>query len=119
MPVLLEDALPAPPAIPAPAADAGLVGDIETFLQEAITSLAPLPSAGRRAGRPRILPSLCLWAGVLVCLLRGASHQNAVWRLLAHTGLWQYPRFPLSDAAIYQRLASESVPTDGQPPLLE
>jgi hypothetical protein len=96
-----------------------LSGEIETFLQVAITSLTPLTSEGPRVGRPRILPSLCLWAGVLVCLLRGATQQNAVWRLLAHTGLWQYPRFPLSDEAIYQRLAHESTPPDGQPTLLE
>ena len=96
-----------------------LSGDIEHFLQAAIGNLAPLPASAPTAGRPRILPSLCLWAGVLVCLLRGATHQNAVWRLLAQTGLWQYPSFPLSDEAIYQRLARESAPPDGQPTLLE
>ena len=83
MPVLVKEVRPSPTA----ASDASLVGDIEAFLHEAITSLAPLPAAQASADRPRILPALCLWAGVLVCLLRGARHQNAVWRLLAHSGL--------------------------------
>ncbi|NLT43141.1 MAG: IS4 family transposase [Anaerolineae bacterium] len=86
-----------------------VVGDIEAFLQQAITDLQPDLEESRRLGRgrPRILPSLCLWAGMLVCVLRGFSNQTALWRLLSHTGLWFYPRFPVTDEAIYKRLAKE------------
>ena len=94
-----------------------LIGAIEGFLQEALTSLTPLPASSLTAGRPRVLPSLCLWGGVLVCLLRGATTQTAVWRLLTHTGLWAYPRVAVSDQAIYRRLDRESAGA-GAPPLL-
>jgi hypothetical protein len=106
-------------AAPVPAAvDPAIVGMVETFLEETISSLAPLPATTAHAGRPRVLPSLCLWAGVLVCLLRGASTQTAVWRLLTQHGLWHYPRLPLSDEAVYRRLARESsVPPGDLTPL--
>jgi Transposase DDE domain len=48
---------------------------------------------------------LCLWAGLLTCVARGFSSQLDLWRLLTQQGLWDYPRFPLSDQAIYNRLA--------------
>ena len=83
-----------------------VVGDIETFLQESIRALEPDErEQGRRGpGRPRVLPSLCLWAGLLVCVLRGFSSQLSLWRLLRSRGLWSYPRFPVSDQAIYKGL---------------
>lgn len=85
------------------------VGDIESFLRQAIGDLQPDLEERRRRGRgrPRILPSLCLWAGMLVCVLRGFSNQTVLWRLLSQTGLWFYPRFPVTDQAIYRRLAKE------------
>jgi hypothetical protein len=84
-----------------------LVGDIGQFLRDAIEQLQP--EAGERSrgpGRPRILPALCLWAGLLVVVLRGGGSQLAIWRLLTVHGLWDYPRFALSDQAIYKRLAA-------------
>lgn len=77
---------------------------IEQFLQEMITRLEAnrLEPVGR--GRPRILPALCLWAGVVVCVLRGWNSQLKIWRLLSQKGLWDYPRFPISDEAVYKRL---------------
>jgi transposase len=92
----------------APAAPAGpvepVVGDIERFLEQVLADLEPAPQAVGR-GRPRVLPALCLWAGLLVCVLRGFSSQLALWRLLSVHGLWRYPRFALSDQAVYNRLA--------------
>lgn len=85
---------------------------IETFLSEAIERLEPLGADPIGRGRPRILPALCLWAGVVVCVLRGWSSQLAIWRLLTKKGLWDYPRFPISDQAIYKRLEK-----DGEGPL--
>lgn len=81
-----------------------LVDQIDAFLQELVTGLQPVeePTA---LGRPRILPSLCLWGGLLVCVLRGFSSQLQLWRLLSQRGLWDYPRFPVSDQAVYTRLA--------------
>ncbi len=77
---------------------------IEQFLQEMIEKLEPNPSQAIRPGRPRVLPALCLWAGVVVCVLRGWSSQLKIWRLLSSKGLWDYPRFEISDQAVYKRL---------------
>jgi hypothetical protein len=59
----------------------------------------------RRAGRPRIVPALCLWAGMLVCILKGCSRQLDLWRRLSLYGLWSYPLYDVTDQAIYKRLA--------------
>ncbi len=85
-----------------------LIGDIEEFLFDAIQRLEPeTAELQRQSGRPRILPALCLWAGLLVCVLTGFSSQLALWRLLSLYGLWTYPRFAISDQAIYKRLAAD------------
>ena len=80
---------------------------IERFLLDAVLRLERDSVEQDRPGpgRPRILPALCLWAGLLVCVLRGFNSQLALWRLLTWQGLWFYPRFPVSDQAIYKRLA--------------
>jgi hypothetical protein len=77
---------------------------IENFLQEMIEQMEPIHSNPIGRGRPRILPALCLWAGVLVCVLQGWNSQLRIWRLLSGKGLWNYPRYPVSDQAIYKRL---------------
>lgn len=82
-----------------------IIGDIECFLHDAITALTPDPSHRVGRGRPRVLPALCLWGGLLVCVLRGFTSQTDLWRLLTQQGLWDYPRFPLTDQAVYNRLA--------------
>jgi hypothetical protein len=86
-----------------------IVGDIEQFLMNLISTLQSDASEARPAkpGRPRILPSLCLWGSLLVCVLKGFTHQVALWRLLAKSGFWFYPRFLVSDQAVYKRLATE------------
>lgn len=80
------------------------LNQVETLLQELILPLAPLQEEGPIRGRPRILPAFCLWAGLLVCVLRGSGSQLALWRLLTQKGLWSYPQLPLSDQAVYKRL---------------
>ena len=77
---------------------------IEHFLQGMIAKLEPIHTDPTGRGRPRVLPAMCLWAGVVVCVLRGWSSQLAIWRLLSQKRLWDYPRFPISDQAIYKRL---------------
>lgn len=87
-------------------ANADLVADVERFVQEMAAELDVVPDDGPPGpGGPRILPELVLWAGMLVCVLRGWSSQRALWRLLSLKGLWSHPRIPVSDQAIYTRLA--------------
>ena len=83
------------------------LSNIEAFLEDALGRLAPDQREARRPGpgRPRVLPALCLWAGVLVCVLRGFSSQQQLWRLLVRQGLWRFGRIPISDQALYNRLA--------------
>jgi hypothetical protein len=88
--------------------DQGLLDQLERFLREAITSLDPEPAHTR--GKPRILPALTLWAGLLVCVARGFSSQLELWRLLTRQGLWDFPRFTVSDDAVYKRL--KNAPAD-------
>lgn len=83
-----------------------LVGDVERFVQALVADLEPPPSPGPVGpGRPRVLPALALWAGLLVCVLRGWSSQRAPWRLVSTKGRWHYPRFAVSDQAVSTRLA--------------
>jgi len=96
------------------AADApAVVAEIEAFLEEVITGLEIEPRRPPgQAGRPRVLPSLCVWAGLLVCVLRGFGSQQALWQLLTLRGLWSFPRLAVSDQAVMDRLAA-----DGPAPL--
>jgi len=80
---------------------------IEGFLQELIAGLEPAQRPTGEPGRPAVLPALCLWAGVVVCVLRGWSSQLGIWRLLTSKGLWDYPRWEITDQAIYNRLERE------------
>ena len=74
-----------------PAADTKAVVDqIEGFLKEALLQLPPEP-AHKGRGRPKVLPSVCLCAGLLVCLLRGFTSQLAIWRLLHQADFWLQP----------------------------
>jgi hypothetical protein len=82
---------------------------IEEFPQEMIKRLEPLQVDPMGRGRPRVLPALCLWGGVIICVLRGWNSQLAIWRLLKDKGLWNYPRFPISDQAVYKRLEQGGV----------
>jgi len=95
------------PSTAAPAEAASALNNIEAFLEGVLTHLGPDPLEERRAGpgRPRVLPALCLWAGLLVCVLRGFESQRQLWRLLVRQGLWRFGRIAISDQALYNRLA--------------
>ena len=91
-------AVPSIPSSPNP-----VIGQIDEFLQDLIAQLPPDPTEPK-PGRPRILPSLALWSGLMVCVLQGFTSQLALWRLLTSGNFWFYPRFPISDQAVYDRL---------------
>jgi len=97
--------VPAPPAPPQDPARADRLDTLEAMVGDLVAALAPAEEArsGRR-GRPRVLPALALWSGLVICVLRGFSSQRALWRLLTSKALWHYPRFAVSDEAVYQRL---------------
>ncbi len=86
-----------------PATREARLSAIETVLADLVPRLIPGPAPGR--GRPALLPAALLWAGMLVCILRHDGSQRAIWRLLSVHGLWAWPRLPLSDDAVYRRLA--------------
>jgi hypothetical protein len=89
--------------------DKGLSEGIEEFLREAMKDMKPEPSHKR--GQPRILPALALWSGMLVCIARGFSSQLELWRLLSSQGLWDFPRYTITDDAVYKRLKKASQDT--------
>ena len=85
--------------------DTATIGSIEEFLQQCLEDMEP-DHRLKGPGRPRVLPAMALWAGLLVCVLRGFGSQLAVWRLISERGLWFFPRFPVTDQAVYKRLHS-------------
>ena len=91
--------------VDATATGSGTLADpLEAFLQDCLAEL-PLPELGKRPGRPPLLSVFVLWAGLLVCVLRGFTAQRSLWQLLCARGLWRFPAVTLSEQALYQRLA--------------
>ena len=85
----------------------GVIKQAEDFLREIIACVADESAAvpeRKRAGRKPTVPALCLWAGMLVSILRKWDSQAALWRLLSLEGLWNWPCFEVCDQAIYKRL---------------
>lgn len=74
---------------------------IEAQLRELIPSRCPPPAP---CGRPASLEGAVLWSGLLVCVLRKMTSQQALWRLLAQSGLWDFPRTTVSAEAIRLRV---------------
>ena len=85
--------------------DEGIVGGIEGFLRDCLVDMK-VDYEYKGPGRPRILPAMALWAGLLVCVLRGFNSQLALWRLISERSLWFWPRFEVTDQAVYKRLHS-------------
>lgn len=82
-----------------------LLDRAEHLLREVLESCAPAPPTRRGRGAPLVLPWLCLWAGLVVCVLRGFRSQSQLWRLLTQYGLWSYPRVDVCEQAVRNRLA--------------
>jgi hypothetical protein len=92
------------PALPPALSDHHhLLNSIEAELKTLMDELEPPPPAARGRGALPVLPAMALWAGMLVCVLRGFSSQLALWRLLTVQGLWS-SRFAVGQGAIYDRL---------------
>ena len=87
------------------------IGEVSHFLEHALQQFEP-EAAPQTRGRPRILPSLCLWGAMLFCLFRGGDSQLALWRMIRHYGVFSYPPLDISDQAVYKRLE-----TEGETPL--
>ena len=83
--------------------DTDTTGNIEEFIRQCLEDMEP-DRRRKGLGRPRILPAMALWGALLVCVLRGFGSQLAVWRLVSERGLWFFPRFPVTDQAVYKRL---------------
>jgi hypothetical protein len=82
--------------------------DIEVFLQELIGGNDLSVDKHRKpSGRKAILPALVLWSGVIIAVLRGFSSQLQIWRLVSWEGFWNYSQYPVTDQAVYNRLADE------------
>lgn len=90
------------------------VGLVEQTLAELASALVPLVDPPRPAerGRPRVLPSLCLWGALVLCVLERQVSQRAIWRRISDLGLWHYRPLAISDQAVYHRLER-----DGTAPL--
>lgn len=84
-------------------APAPIAADIEALLIELVAGITPAPG-GR--GRPPILPAAVLWASLVIGVLRGAMSQAAIWRLALDATLWHGAARPVSDEAVYRRLAA-------------
>ena len=85
--------------------DTATIGNIGEFRQQCLENMES-DDRFEGPGRPRVLPAMALWAGLLVCVLRGSGSQLAVWRLVSERRLWFFPRFPVTDQAVYKRLHS-------------
>lgn len=92
-------------------ADLPSVGEIGQFLEEIARDLEPDLDPPRPAGRgrPRVLPALCVWGSLLLCVLEQRTSQRAIWRRIADLGLWHYRPLAVSDQAIYARLERDGV----------
>ena len=82
------------------------IDQLEDLLRSSISGLQEQDSspAARGPGRPCELSAHCLWAALLVSLLRGLHSQKAVWRLLSLGPLWSFAHSGLTASAIYKRL---------------
>lgn len=84
-------------------ASSSLMAQIEAVLVEWAAGVEPERTGVR--GRPRILPAAILWAGLTIGILRGATSQVAIWRTILDLGWWRRPSIPITDEAVYRRLA--------------
>ena len=101
---------PIPPDELATVPSLSLTGPIQQRLRTLLRDLPqfePPDEPGR--GRPPLLSHAMLWTGFLLCVARGLRSQRAIWRFLALRGFWGPPPVPITEAAVYDRLARAPV----------
>lgn len=81
------------------------LGQVEDVLRDLIGRAEEPRREG--PGKRKELSALCLWAGLLVCVLRGFQSQTELWRLLSIRGLWSFPRVRVTDEAVRKRLVQK------------
>lgn len=79
--------------------------DLERHLLDVCTPAASRALLKRKRGRPLQLLASHLALGLLLCLLRGWQSQLDLWRMIRFEGVGGLPCLPLSDQAVYKRLA--------------
>ena len=89
---------------PSSRSSASLLNSLESELHDLLVELFETPPGPCGPGAPPVLSAFLFWAGLLVCVLRGFSSQQSLWRLVCLHGLWDYARVPLTRQAIYSRL---------------
>jgi len=83
------------------------IGEVSDFIEDAIEQFKP-DNNPKTAGRPRVLPSLCLWSAMLLTLLKGQTSQLAIWRMIRQHGVFAYAPIHITDQAVYKRLETET-----------
>lgn len=89
----------------APKTDAAqlLPEELEARLRDLVAEVS-WPASPPGPGRPPQLPALVLWAGLLVCVLRGWAAQRSLWQLVTFVGFWHFPRVEITEQAVNKRL---------------
>lgn len=87
-----------------------MVTDLKTALTALREEITPWQDSDQRIskrGRPARMRVMLLCLAVLHCLLRGWVHQWDIWRIVSQFGVGQWAPVPVSDQAVYNRLARQ------------
>ncbi|HYI25618.1 MAG TPA: hypothetical protein VD767_09430 [Thermomicrobiales bacterium] len=89
--------------LPVPAS--GQTPTLDGIERTLATLIRDLPLDPRTRGRPEVLPTAMLWAGILCCILRGIPTQRAVWRAVTGAGLWSHAPVAITPEGVRKRIA--------------
>lgn len=84
--------------------------DVENALMRLREYCQSVEQPRKRAGRPALLSWQHLCLAIVTCFLQGWCHQRQVWRLIRGQRLGPFEPLPISDQAIYNRLAGAATP---------
>jgi hypothetical protein len=79
--------------------------DLQRCLLDVSTPATSRALLKRKRGRPLQLTWSHLALGLLLCLLRGWESQLDLWRMIRFEGVGILPCLPITDQAVYKRLA--------------
>lgn len=80
------------------------VHTIEAMIRDLLLDALTTPDPPRGRGRPPLLTTGLIWAGMVVSLLRGDTAQRGIWHMLNEHDVWGLGRLSISDDCIYRRL---------------